>query len=194
MRIISGRFRGRQLAAPAGPATRPTADRARQGLFNMLDHAAWSPGLRGVRVLDLFAGSGALGLEALSRGAGSCVFVEHDRGALAVLRANIAGCPLGAGIAVVQARDACSPLRLPAGTGPVDLVLADPPYRQGLAIRALAGLHPSDLAAGAIAVIEEASDHPPEACPGWTPLAHRRYGAATFHVLARTAADVREPR
>src|ERR1700733_1432949 len=89
MRIVGGAYRGRPLIAPPGDATRPTSDRAREAVFNMLQHAAWSPGLEGRRVIDLFAGSGALGLEALSRGASACLFVEKAEPALAVIRANL---------------------------------------------------------------------------------------------------------
>ena len=81
MRIVAGRFRGKTITAPLGAATRPTSDRAREAIFNILEHAAWSPGLAGLRVIDLFAGSGALGVEALSRGAAFCLFVETDEAA-----------------------------------------------------------------------------------------------------------------
>src|SRR5919202_2995452 len=94
MRIIAGRHRGRRLAAPPGEATRPTADRVRQALFDMLWHAPWAgrAAVEEARVLDAFAGTGALGLEALSRGAAHTTFLETDRAALAALRANIAAC------------------------------------------------------------------------------------------------------
>ena len=94
MRIIAGQHRGRRLLAPAGQATRPTADRVRQALFDMLWHAPWAgrERIEGARVLDAFAGTGALGLEALSRGAASAIFLENDRAALAALRTNIATC------------------------------------------------------------------------------------------------------
>ena len=88
MRIVSGRFRGKALAAPGGDATRPTSDRARQAIFNILEHAAWSRGVRDARVIDLFAGSGALGFEALSRGAAFCLFVETDEAARGAIREN----------------------------------------------------------------------------------------------------------
>ena len=92
MRIVAGQWRGRTLAAPAGAATRPTADRVRQALFDMLLHAPWGgrDRVEGAAVLDAFAGTGALGLEALSRGAATATFIERDRAALAALRANIA--------------------------------------------------------------------------------------------------------
>ena len=91
MRIVAGEHRGRVFVAPKGHSTRPTADRARQAVFNVLEHAPWSPGLAGRRVLDLFAGSGALGLESLSRGADFCLFADTDPAAIAAISANLAG-------------------------------------------------------------------------------------------------------
>jgi 16S rRNA (guanine966-N2)-methyltransferase len=125
MRIIAGEWRGRKLAAPKGEATRPTADRARETLFAMLTSRLGD--FAGLQVADLFAGSGALGLEALSRGAESCLFVEQDRAAVDVIRANVV--TLGAG---TRARvEAGSVMALRAATKPLDLILADPPYRSG---------------------------------------------------------------
>lgn len=120
MRIIAGQWRGRKLIAPAGDATRPTADRVREALFSMLASRLGS--FDGLRVADIFAGSGALGLEALSRGAAHCTFVEEDRAALKALDANIA--VLGAEADVLRR----SALNLPAAEAPFDLVLLDPPY------------------------------------------------------------------
>jgi len=125
MRIVAGEWRGRKLAAPKGDGTRPTADRARETLFAMLTSRLGD--FEGLQVADLFAGSGALGLEALSRGAAHCLFVENDRAALDVIRANIAA--LGA-----QGRtrvEAGSATQLRAATRPMDLILADPPYFTG---------------------------------------------------------------
>ena len=123
MRIIAGAWRGRKLVAPAGLQTRPTADRTRETLFSML--ASRLGTFDGLRVADLYAGSGALGLEALSRGAGHCTFVENDRAALDAIRANVAA--LGAhGIDIL----ATSALRLPPAR-PFDLIFADPPYGDG---------------------------------------------------------------
>lgn len=125
MRIIAGEWRGRKLAAPKGDATRPTADRARETLFAMLTSRLGD--FAGLHVADLFAGSGALGLEALSRGAEHCLFVEQDRAALDVIRANAA--MLGAG---TRARvEAGSVMALRAAAKPLDLILADPPYFSG---------------------------------------------------------------
>src|SRR3954467_10782232 len=123
MRIIAGRWRGRPLLSPPGHATRPTADRVREALFSML--ASRLGTFEGLQVADLFAGSGALGLEALSRGAAHCVFVEKDRRAVEAIRANLAA--LGAS-GEVLARDA-DHAALP---GPFDLAFLDPPYGSGL--------------------------------------------------------------
>lgn len=125
MRIIAGEWRGRKLAAPKGEATRPTADRARETLFAMLTSRLGD--FEGLQVADLFAGSGALGLEALSRGAASCLFVEQDRAAVDVIRANIAALGAGAKTRV----EAGSVMQLRAATKPLDLILADPPYQSG---------------------------------------------------------------
>jgi 16S rRNA (guanine966-N2)-methyltransferase len=137
MRIIAGSFRGRTLVSPPGQATRPTAQRMRQAVFDMLMHAPWG-GRRmmdGASVLDAFAGTGALGLEAASRGAARVSFMENDRHALAALRANVTACKLGHN-AVIVAADV---LRPPPGT-PHDLVFLDPPYARGLLPAAIAAL------------------------------------------------------
>lgn len=125
MRIIAGEWRGRKLAAPKGEQTRPTADRARETLFAMLTSRLGS--FDGLQVADLFAGSGALGLEALSRGAAHCLFVEQDRAALEAIRGNIAA--LGAGERTRV--EAGSVMALRAVTKPLDLILVDPPYQSG---------------------------------------------------------------
>lgn len=129
MRIIAGQWRGRPLVAPKGDTTRPTADRTREALFSMLASRLGS--FEDLAVGDFFAGSGALGLEALSRGAGSCLFVEQDKAALDALRANIA--KLGAK-ADVRAQ---SVLALGPARAPLDLILMDPPYGTGAGMVAL---------------------------------------------------------
>jgi 16S rRNA (guanine966-N2)-methyltransferase len=129
MRIIAGQWRGRPIVAPKGDATRPTADRTREALFSMLVSRLGS--FEDLAVADLFAGSGALGLEALSRGAASCLFVEQDKPALDALRANIA--KLGAkGDVRAQSVMSLGPAR-----APLDLILMDPPYGTGAGIVAL---------------------------------------------------------
>ena len=123
MRIIAGKWRGRPLIAPKGDATRPTADRTRETLFSMLTSRLG--GFEGLRVADLFAGTGALGLEALSRGAASCIFVEQDRPALDALKANLAKLDIKADVR------AQSVLALGYAAQPCDVVLIDPPYATG---------------------------------------------------------------
>src|SRR5262249_16059095 len=135
VRIVGGQFRGRRLAAPTFEGTRPTPDRVREAIFNILAHAVPAFQLEGARVLDLFAGTGALGLEALSRGAAFCLFVDERAEARALMRRNIEAFGL-AGITKVFRRDATE--LGPAGRkGGFTLAFLDPPYGQGLAQRAL---------------------------------------------------------
>ena len=188
MRIVAGLYRGRALTAPAGLVTRPTADRTRQAVFNVLEHAAWSPGLRGARVIDLFAGAGALGLEALSRGADFCLFVETDAAARGAIRDNLeALAPDGAlfGRSRIHRRDATDLGLKPAGDGaPFDLAFLDPPYASGLGERALASLAKDGwLKAGAVCVFERGADEVAPTVAGFEALDDRRYGAARVHVL-----------
>ena len=134
MRVIAGQWRGRPLVAPKDDTTRPTADRVREALFSMLASRLGS--FEGLAVADLFAGSGALGIEALSRGAASCLFVEQDRAALDALRANLA--KLGAPSPTCQADvRAASVMALGPAPAPLDLVLMDPPYGTGAGMVAL---------------------------------------------------------
>ena len=183
MRIIAGRHRGRTLRAPEGAATRPTADRVRQALFDMLWHAAWG-GRMAVQdqlVLDAFAGTGALGLEALSRGADHCTFIEKDRTALAALRANITACGEDARSAVLAA-DATRP---PAARVPCGLVFLDPPYGKGLVPRAVVALEAAGwIAPGALLIAETGAAEALD-LPGWERLASRSHGAACLHVLRK---------
>ena len=131
MRIVGGTLRGRTVVAPKGQLTRPTADRTRQALFNVLEHAAWSHGLAGLRTADLFAGTGALGLEALSRGAAFCLFVEQDRAAADGLSRNLRDLRCD-DRARVWATDAASlPPRASGGLAAFDLIFLDPPYGKG---------------------------------------------------------------
>jgi 16S rRNA (guanine966-N2)-methyltransferase len=178
LRIVAGAWRGRALAVPAGQTTRPTADRVRQALFDMLMHAPWGGRalLEGAAVLDGFAGTGALGLEALSRGAAHATFVEQDRAALAVLRANVAACRAEALCSVV----AGDVLTLPAGPA-CGLVFLDPPYGQGLVPRALAALRGAGrVVAGTLVIAETGRD---EARPGpEAVLADRTHGTARVTV------------
>ena len=183
MRIVAGAWRGRRLTAPLGVATRPTADRVRQALFDMLLHAPWGGrhAVAGGAVLDAFAGTGALGLEALSRGAAHATFLERDRAALAALRANIGSCGAASRARVIEADATRPPLPPPPGT-PCTLVFLDPPYGQGLAERALPALKEAGwLAPAALLVIESARDEAATS-PG-TALAERAHGAACLRVF-----------
>lgn len=194
MRIVGGRFRGRALTAPPGAGTRPTTDRARQAVFNILEHAAWSPfaggsGFEGVRVLDLFAGSGALGLEALSRGAAWCLFVETDEAARGAIRANVDALGLF-GATRVHRRDATDLGARPGGVRDAfGLVFLDPPYGQGLVERALAPLAAGGwLSENAVVVAERGVGEPSLAVEGFENMDARDYGAARVHLLTRSPA------
>jgi 16S rRNA (guanine966-N2)-methyltransferase len=184
LRIVSGEFRGKTLVAPPGAATRPTSDRARQAVFNILEHAAWSKGLRGARVIDLFAGSGALGFEALSRGATFCLFVETDEAARGAIRQNVDAMHLF-GRTRVHRRDATDLGVRPGADGPAfDLAFLDPPYAKGLGERALARLAEGGwLAPGAVVVFERGASEAEFAAEGYEPLDARDYGAARVHFL-----------
>lgn len=190
MRIVSGEFRGKTLAAPSGEATRPTSDRARQAIFNILEHAAWSPGPRDARVIDLFAGSGALGFEALSRGAAFCLFVETDEAARGAIRENVEAMGLF-GRTRVHRRDATQLGQRPGADGPAfDLAFLDPPYAKGLGDVALAKLAEGGwLTPGAIVIFERGAAEPAPEVAGFTALDVRDYGAARVHFLRFTAGE-----
>jgi len=179
LRLVSGRFRGRTLVAPQNSATRPTADRARQALFDVLAHAAWAPEFDGARILDLFAGSGALGFEALSRGAAFALFVENDEQARAAIRENVEALHLY-GETRVHRRDATDLGPRPASAGaPFDLAFLDPPYRLGLGEKAMADMVSGRwLRPGAVVVFERAADEPEPISPGFERLDDRTWGAA----------------
>ncbi|MGD9738262.1 MAG: 16S rRNA (guanine(966)-N(2))-methyltransferase RsmD [Bauldia sp.] len=175
MRIVGGEFRGRALTTPpANAAIRPTSDRLREAVFDILVHRFDDP-VTGARVLDLFAGTGALGLEALSRGAASCLLVEESAEARGLIRTNVEAFGL-TGRARVFRRDATS--LGPAGTtAPFSLVFADPPYRQGLGEAALRSAAEGGwLEAGAIVVLEEAADATIGDLPGFEVLDERKVG------------------
>jgi 16S rRNA (guanine966-N2)-methyltransferase len=180
VRIVSGQYSGKAIGTPPGDATRPTSDRARQAVFNILEHAAWAPELHGARVVDLFAGSGALGLEAISRGAAFCLFVETDDAARGAIRENLEAFGLF-GQTRVHRRDATDLGPLPASAGaPFTLAFLDPPYAKGLGEKALAELVAGGwLAPGAIVMFERGRDEPDPTTPeGFERLDAREYGAA----------------
>ena len=188
LKIIGGKHRGRAIAAPEGQATRPTASRAREALFNILTQASWrsdgaSP-LIDARVLDAFAGTGALGLEALSRGAAHATFLDNDATAIRLIGENLR--KLGeTGSAKVVRADASRP---PPGREPCDLVFLDPPYRSGEAAPALAALASAGwLASGAIVTVELAHNEDIVPPAGFEAIDERRYGAAKFVILRAAA-------
>jgi 16S rRNA (guanine966-N2)-methyltransferase len=183
MRIVAGEHRGRLLVAPKGQSTRPTADRTRQALFNVLDHAAWSRGVEGARVLDLFAGSGALGLEALSRGGVYCLFVDSDPVAAAAIGENIASLRLGDRCAV-RRNDATRLSPAASGETPFDLVFLDAPYGRGLVEPALATLLTGGwLSPRALMVVERGASEPELNAPGYGLHDSRVWGVARVSFL-----------
>lgn len=191
MRIVGGRFRGKKLSAPAGLTTRPTTDRLRETVFNVLQHAYGDP-VEGARVLDLFAGTGAIGLEALSRGAKFTLFVEESAGARGVLRENAETLGL-TGLVRIWRRDAT---RLgPAGTlAPFDLCFADPPYGRGLGTAAFTSAREGGwLKPGAICVLEETIKDVVEGLDGFTLVERREYGETAVTFFQLDDAAVSEP-
>ena len=182
MRIVAGKHRGRTLTAPAGEALRPTGERAREALFDILAHGRFAerPVFEDARVLDAFAGTGAFGLEALSRGATHASFIENDRAALKALRANIAALGEERNAAIVPA-DALHP---PRAGAPCSLIFLDPPYREDLAAPALTALAAAGwIAPEALAVVEVAARQKLAPPDGFTLLEERRYGAARLVFL-----------
>lgn len=184
MRIVSGRFRSHGLVAPKGDATRPTSDKVRQALFNVLEHGI-GVDFDDARVLDLFAGSGALGLEALSRGARFCCFIDEAAAARAAIRRNVEALGL-TGASKIWRRDAT---RLgPVGTmSPFDLIFLDPPYAKGLGEKALASLLEGGwMSPEGIAVWEEKTGVALAVPPGLEAVDAREYGDTSITVLRRT--------
>ena len=175
MRIVGGKFRGRVLAGPSSTATRPTSDRVRESIFNILAHGIADFEIEGARVLDLFAGTGALGLEALSRGAKFCQFVDEGTEARGVIRRNADA--LGAiGLCKIWRRDATK-LGPCAPQSPFDLVFCDPPYNKGMGEKALTSLVEGGwLSPGAIVVLEEAENVNVGDTAGLALLDSRAYG------------------
>jgi 16S rRNA (guanine966-N2)-methyltransferase len=184
MRVVGGRLRSRPLAGPKSDAVRPTADRLREALFNILAHSYGDP-IAGARVLDLFAGTGALGIEAISRGAAYTLFVDEGVEARALLRDNVEALGLG-GVTRIFRRDATK-------LGPAhpieafSLVFLDPPYGKGLAEKALMSAHEGGwLKPEAMIVVEEAAEAAFKAPAGFTELERRKYDDTEF-VFLRSA-------
>jgi 16S rRNA (guanine966-N2)-methyltransferase len=185
MRITGGQYGGRILVAPGDRRVRPTADRTRQALFNILRHHDFGVGfmLEGSAVADLFAGTGALGIEAISHGARFCLFVDDDADSRALVRTNVEALQL-TGVTKIWRRDAANLGPLGAGAGgPFDLVFLDPPYRKNLILPALKSLHDGGwLTKNALLIAEAALDETIMA-PNFTLLDRRAYGDTQIHIL-----------
>ena len=183
MRIVAGQWRGRKLIAPAGETTMPTSDRTRETLFSMLVSRLGS--FEGLKVADLFAGSGALGIEALSRGAASCIFVEQDAAAIRALRSNLASLQ-------AQAQGdvrAASVLALGPAKEPLDLILLDPPYNTGAGVVALEKLQRLGWIGPATWISLETALKEPAGIKGLAQDAERKVGKARLTLLRQIAAD-----
>lgn len=184
MRIVGGKFRGRSLATPKDQSIRPTSDRARESLFNILEHR-FGEDLADAAVLDLFAGTGALGLEALSRGARTCLFVEQAADARALIRQNIEALGL-TGATRIFRRDA-SKLGSAGTRGPYSLVFLDPPYGRGLGEQALASAREGGwLCDTALCILEEQSGIEISPPAGFSELESRTYGAGKLTFVRRS--------
>ena len=190
MRIVAGSLKGRTITTPEGQGTRPTSDRARQAVFNVLEHAAWAEPLDGMRVMDLYAGSGALGFEAISRGAAFALFVETDEEARGAIRENADAYGV-MGRSRVHRRSAIDLGSRPGSDGEAfDLAFLDPPYRKGLGEQTLARLLEGGwLKPGALVVFERGSDEPEIDTPGYRRLDARDYGAARVLFLRAGSAE-----
>lgn len=191
MRIVAGSLKGRAIVAPEGQGTRPTSDRARQAIFNVLEHAGWAEDvLDGARVIDLYAGSGALGYEAISRGGAFCLFVETDDGARGAIRENMDAYGLF-GRTRVHRRSATDLGPRPGSAGEAfTLAFLDPPYGKGLGEQTLEKLLEGNwLAPNAVVVYERGSDEPEVETPGYERMDARDYGAARVLFLKVAAAS-----
>ncbi|MFN3867534.1 MAG: 16S rRNA (guanine(966)-N(2))-methyltransferase RsmD [Hyphomicrobiaceae bacterium] len=193
MRVVGGTLRGRQLAAPEHAGLRPTSDRVRENVFNILAHGIDGPSLDGSRVIDLFAGTGALGIEALSRGARYALFIDDGAESRALIRRNLEAFGLN-GVSKIWRRDACD--LGPAGNiQPFDIAFLDPPYGQGLGEKALASLAAGAwLAHGALLVVEERAGLDMALPAGFQLIEKRSWGDTEVRFVRRIkcpAADVR---
>lgn len=176
MRVIAGTYKGRKLESPDNYDIRPTTDKAKEAMFSILANQMW-----GARVLDVFAGTGALGIEALSRGADSCLFVDHSRQSASLIRRNLEACGIGKEGRVVTGdyRRVLSSLE-----GPYDIILMDPPYNKGLLDDAFALLRQQDLLAeeGIIVCEHRKEEEIPEEIHGFTREKERRYGIVKLSI------------
>ena len=177
IRITGGIYASRLIKVPPGLGVRPTADRVKEALFSIL-----GPSLQGARVADLFAGSGALGLDALSRGAADCLFVEKNPRTMAVLKSNIAALDLGEFCRTMQADAVIAERLMPEA--PFDLILADPPYERGFVQKTVELAAAGVLAKGGTLVLEHAPKETPGAVGGLEPYKHRKYGQTELSFFA----------
>jgi 16S rRNA (guanine966-N2)-methyltransferase len=191
VRITGGQFRGRALAEPPDNRVRPTSDKVRQAIFNILAHNDFGAGFRleGARVVDVFAGTGALGLEALSRGAAYALFIDDSTESRALIRKNVEAMNL-TGATKIWRRDATDMGPLGAGAGgPFELAFLDAPYRKGLTEKALASLAAGGwLAPNALALAEMAADEKVEPPQGFALLDSRSYGETAVHIFGASPA------
>lgn len=185
MRIIAGKHRGRAIRVPRTEGLRPTADRVREALFNILEHGLDWATLDGARVIDAFAGTGAFGLEALSRGATRVTFLDVNGAALMAIRRNAAAMGEARNVALLKLDATRLPPPPPgAANAPCDLAFLDPPYESGLALTSLQGLASRHwLGPGAVAVVEVAAREPLPPPPGFALIDERSYGAARLVFL-----------
>jgi len=192
MRIVGGRFKGRQLKTPSNADIRPTSDRTREALFNILAHGEGAVDLEGAAVLDLYCGSGALSLEAVSRGAASAVMVDQAASSLRLAKDNILACGAGEQVQTLKLNAAQLP---PPAFGlkkkewlPADLVFLDPPYGKELILPTLLGIKSRGWAkAGAMIVVEAGVDEEYRWPPGFKLIQDRVYGAARVHFLNKSS-------
>lgn len=180
MRIVAGAFRGRRLNTPKGLKTRPTSDRVREAIFNII-----APHLAGARVLDLFAGTGAMGLEALSRGAESAVFVDESSDAVRLIRSNVTLCGVEDRTRIVQGSVEQALKRICSAGDLFDVIFLDPPYGKGYVEKAL----PHAAAAARLEALAVAEHHVkdvlPESAGGWARFRERRYGDTVISFFSR---------
>ena len=187
MRITGGQFRGRALAEPPDNRVRPTSDKVRQAIFNILAHNDFGFALDGAKVIDLFAGTGALGLEALSRGASFCMFVDDSAESRALIRRNVETLNL-TGASKIWRRDArdLGPLGAGAG-GPFDLAFLDAPYAKEVTAPALASLRAGGWLKDGAIVIAETGDDEALAAEGFVLRDTRNYGETAVHIFAASS-------
>jgi 16S rRNA (guanine966-N2)-methyltransferase len=188
VRVTGGQYRGRNLAEPPDNRVRPTSDKVRQAIFNILAHNTFGLALEGAKVIDLFAGTGALGIEALSRGAAFALFVDDSAESRGLIRGNVEALSL-TGVTKIWRRDAIDLGPVAAGSGgPFDLAFLDAPYRKGLTEKALASVVAGKwLVPGGIAIAEAAADETLTAPAGFAQIDRRSYGETALYIFASSA-------